>query len=115
MLTVGHCTHLVLKIALSALLVCMCVYLRAASAPRLLITSGMIRIPHDCMVKQVLQLHVAAVVGIISRCGLSIDPHHRNQPNKSKLELYKPSIHFSNHLKQLYISNKMECFSYKGG
>ena len=67
------------------------------------------------MVKQVLQLYVAAVVGIISRCGLSIDMHHGNQPNKSKLELYKPSIHFSSHLKRLYISNKMECFSYKGG
>ena len=36
---------------------------------------------------------MAAVVDIVSRHGLSIDPCHTNQPNKSKLELYKPLIH----------------------
>ena len=29
--------------------------------------------------------------------------------------LYKASIHCNSHLKQLYLSNKTECFSYKGG
>ena len=58
---------------------------------------------------------MAAVVGIISRRGLKIEVHHRNQPNKSKLVLYKPLLHFYSHLKQLYMSNKTECFSYKGG
>ena len=33
--------------------------------------------------------YMAAVVGIISRHGHSIDVHHRNLPNKSKLTLYK--------------------------
>ena len=35
---------------------------------------------------------MAALVGIIDWCGLGIDMHH-NQPNKSKLVLYKPLIH----------------------
>ena len=58
---------------------------------------------------------MAAVVGIISRRGITIEAYHRNQPNKSKLALYKPLLHFYSHLKQLYISNKMKRFSYKGG
>ena len=39
--------------------------------------------------------------------------HSRNQPNKSKLALYKSLLQFYSHLKQLYISNKVECFSYE--
>ena len=35
---------------------------------------------------------MAAVVGIISRRGLSIDAHSRNKPNKSKLALYNPIL-----------------------
>ena len=31
---------------------------------------------------------MAAIVGIISRCGLIIDVHHRNQYNRSKIEMY---------------------------
>ena len=58
---------------------------------------------------------MAAIVSIDSRLGLRIEAHCRNQPNKSKLALYKPLLHFYSHLKQLYISNKTECFSYKGG
>ena len=50
--------------------------------------------------------------GIDSRHGLIIDERHRNQPNKSKLALYKPLLHFYS---QLYMSNKMEHFSYKCG
>ena len=58
---------------------------------------------------------MTAVVGIVNRYGLRIAVCHSNQPNKTKLSLYKCYFHFSNHLKQLYISNRMERFSYKGG
>ena len=54
----------------------------------------------------------AGVVGIINRCGL--DVHHRNKLNKTKYY----TVHYfdiNSHLKQLYISNRTECFSYKGG
>ena len=33
--------------------------------------------------------HIAAAVSIFCRQGLRIDVHHKNQPNKSKLLLYK--------------------------
>ena len=59
-------------------------------------------------------LYVAAVVGIVIRHGLNIDPHHENKPNKQKLVLHKPSIHFKSSLKWLYINSKIESFSYKG-
>ena len=55
---------------------------------------------------------IAAVVGILSRHGLSIYVHHEDHPNKHKLALYKPSIYFNSSTK---LSNKTECFSYKGG
>ena len=58
---------------------------------------------------------MAAIVSIISRHSLTIEVRHRKHPNKSKLALYKPLLHYYNHLKQLYISKKMEHFSYKGG
>ena len=57
---------------------------------------------------------MAAIVDIVSRRGLRIEARHRNQPNKSKLALYKPLLHLYSHLKQPYISNKTERFSYKG-
>ena len=57
---------------------------------------------------------MAAIIGIVSRRGLTIEVRCRNQPNKRKLALYKPLLHFYSHLKQLYISNKTEQFSYKG-
>ena len=66
------------------------------------------------LVKQVVQPYTAAVVGIVSRHGLRIEVHRRNQPNKSRLALCKPWIHFNSLLKQLYISNKVRCVSYKG-
>ena len=31
---------------------------------------------------------MAAIIGIISRHGLRIEAHHRNQPNKTKLALH---------------------------
>ena len=52
--------------------------------------------------------YVAAVVGIISRHGLSIDVHHGNQPNKHKPALYKPSTSFNSHLKLLYIDKQQK-------
>ena len=55
--------------------------------------------------------YMAAVIGIASRCGLTIEAHHRNQLNKSKLSLYKLLHHFNSHLKQLYISDKTECLN----
>ena len=58
---------------------------------------------------------MAAIAGIISRRGLRNEACHRNQPNKSKLALYKALVHFYSHLKQLYMSNKTEHYSYKGG
>ena len=58
---------------------------------------------------------MAPIVGIISRSGLRNEAHHRNQPIKSKLALHKPLLHIYSHLKQLYMSNKTEHFSYKGG
>ena len=59
--------------------------------------------------------YLAAVVGIIRLHGLRIEVQHRNLPNKTKPVLYKPLLYFKGCLKQLCISNKMKCFSYKGG
>ena len=53
---------------------------------------------------------MAAIVIVISGDGFTIEECHRNQ-----LALYKLLLHFNNHLKQLYISNKMEHFIYKDG
>ena len=58
---------------------------------------------------------MAAIVGFVTRRGLRIEVHRRNQPNKSKLALYKPLLRLYSHLKQPYISNKTKRFSYKGG
>ena len=58
---------------------------------------------------------MAIVVVIIIGRGLGFDTHHRHQPTKSCLALYKALIHCSSHYKQLYWSNKTELFSYKGG
>ena len=58
---------------------------------------------------------MTTIVGIVSRRGLTIEVHHIKQSIKSKLALYKPLLHFYNHLKQLYISNKTKRFIYKSG
>ena len=55
---------------------------------------------------------MAALVGIVSRRGLRIEVRRRNQPNKSKLALYKPLLYLYS---QPYISNKTKHFSCKGG
>ena len=91
--------------------VCVSVCLSVCLPPKLVITSGVIWTSHDWLNK-FYSFYIAAVFSIVSRCDLIIEAH---QPNKSRLVLCKPLIHFNSHLKQLYISNKMECFSYKGG
>ena len=53
---------------------------------------------------------MVAIVSIISTHGLRIEVRCRNQPNKSKLVLYKPLLHLYSHLTQLYISNKTKRF-----
>ena len=58
---------------------------------------------------------MAAIVGIVSRRGLRIEAPRRHKANKSKLALYKPLLCLYSHLKQPYISNRMKCYSYKGG
>ena len=43
---------------------------------------------------------MAAIVGIINRHSLKIEVHHRKQPKKSNLALYKTLLHFYSNLKQ---------------
>ena len=92
--------------------VCACVCI--SPPPRLLITSSMMWSQYDWL-NEFYSFYMTAIVSIISRRGLKIEAQHRSQPNKSKLALCKPWIHFNSLLKQLYISNKTEHFSYKGG
>ena len=68
----GFLKFLVHKYAHACVYVCVCLPLR------LPVTSGMIWIP--VMVKQVLliRIYVAAVVSMVSWCGLSIDAHGRS-------------------------------------
>ena len=61
------------------------------SAPRLLITSGVIWTPYDWLNK-FYSFYMAAVVVIDDGCGLTVEAHRINQPNKSKLLLYKPLL-----------------------
>ena len=74
----------------------------------------MIWTPYDWLNKYY-SFCIAAIVGIVSRGSLRIEARRRNQPNKNKLALYKPLLRLYSHSKQPYISNKMKCFSYKGG
>ena len=82
--------------------VCVCVCLPS----RLLLTSGVIWAPYDCLNK----FHSFCVAAVVDILGLSIDLHCRNQPiaNKSK-----PLIHINSHIKQLFKHNKMEHLSYE--
>ena len=45
---------------------------------------------------------MAGVVGIVSGHDVSIYTRRGNWPNKSKLVLYKPLLHYNSRLKQLY-------------
>ena len=70
-------------------------------------------IPYDRLNK-LYSHYMAATVGIVSSYmhGLTIKAHCRNQPNKSKLALYK--LLLSQSLKIAIHSNKMQHSSYKG-
>ena len=57
---------------------------------------------------------MAVVVGTVSRRGLRIESHYKNQPNNAKL-VCSHYFHFKSCLKQLYISNKMNTFVIKVG
>ena len=59
--------------------------------------------------------YMAAVVVIGDGHGLIIEAHRKNQPNKCKLLLCALLFYFNISFKRLYIRNKMELFSYKGG
>ena len=81
--------------------VCVCVCVRACVRPcvracvhpplRLLITSGVIWTPYDWLNK-IYSFYMAAVVIIDDGRGLTVEVCHINQPNKSKLSLYKPLL-----------------------
>ena len=86
--------------------VCVCAHVHVCPPLRLLITSGVMWIPYDWLNK-LYSFNVAAVVSIISRCGLSTKAHHESQPNKRKLALYKPSIHFNSRARQSASAIKM--------
>ena len=77
-------------------------------------TSGVIWTPYDWLNK-FYSFCMGAIVGFVSRHGLTIEAHGRNQPNKSKVALYKPLLHFYSDLKKLYIRNKTEHFNIKVG
>ena len=70
--------------------------------------------PYDWLNK-FCNIYMVAIVGTISRRGFRIEVCCRKQPHYSELSLYKHSFCFKNYLKQLYKSNKIECFSYKVG
>ena len=70
--------------------------------------------PYDWLNKFI-SFYIAAVVGVISGYGLSIDTCCGNPPNGSKLALYKLLICFNSHLKHTYVSKKTEYSGYKGG
>ena len=77
--------------------ICLVLCVSVCLPPRLVITSGVMWCdmdPYDWLNK-FCSFFMAAIVGIISRHGLTIKAHHRNQPNKSKLALYKPLLHFT--------------------
>ena len=61
------------------------------SAPRLLTTNGMMWTPFGWLNKGY-SFYMAAVVVISSGHSLRIEVCHSNQPNKSKLSLYKPLL-----------------------
>ena len=63
------------------------------------------------------KFNMAAVVSMVSRCGLIIEacPIETNLIRLSYHCRAKPLASYSHFQSQLYISNKIECFSYKGG
>ena len=85
--------------------VCVCVSTPKATYQYLLAWRGVIWTVYDLLnnfYSFYVHTYMAAVISIFSRCGLSTDACHKNQPNKSKLSLYKQLLS-TNNLKQLYI------------
>ena len=74
--------------------------MRVCPPPRLLITSGVIWTSYDWSNK-FYGFYVADEVDIDSGCDVSIYMRHGNYPDKSKLGLYKSSLHHNNHFIQL--------------
>ena len=72
--------------------VCACVCVCVCPPLRLLITSGVIWTPYDWLNKGFSFYNKAAVVIIGGGCCLRIEGRRSNQPNKSKLLLYKPLL-----------------------
>ena len=70
---------------------CVCTYVCVSLPPRLFISNGTIWTQHDWLNK-FYSFYMTAIVGIVSRHGLAVEAHHRNQPNKSKLVLHKPLL-----------------------
>ena len=65
----------------------MCVCASAPKASK--ITSGMIWTPYNWLSK-FYSFYMVAIIGIISRRGLTIEACHRNQPTNSNQVLCKP-------------------------
>ena len=82
-------------------------------APRLLlITSGMIWSPYHWLNKFytfIWQLQMVSLVDV------ALELNHVIKHNRVSQHYIRHYFHFKSHLKQLYISNKTECFNYKGG
>ena len=71
----------------------------------------------DVVLYGLLVIGYGSYIQLVSLVGMALQLKYiiKTIPNKTKLALDKPQqFHFKNHLKQLYISNKTECFSYKG-
>ena len=70
---------------------------------------------HVCVLKKFYSFYTAIVGGIVSRCGLTVEVCHRNQPNKNKLVLYKPLLSLKQSFKTAECNSKTERFIYKSG
>ena len=86
--------------------------------PRLLITSGVMWCDMDSisLVKQVLQLSYGSC-SMLSVMGMALELKRIVETYLIRVSYCCVSyyLHFNTPFKQLYTSNKMECFSYKGG
>ena len=89
-----------LEIAFVQELVCVCVCVHVCmclcTCPRQLITSGVMwpNMDPDNWLNKFYSFYMVAVVGIISRCDLSIEAHCKNQPIKYKPVLYNLLLSF---------------------
>ena len=116
----GQCAPDFLKVWKSGCVcVCACVHAYVhARVSRLLIASGIMWCDMDpvWLVQRVLQLLYSSC-SWVSSVGMTLElKHDRNQPSVTKIALYELLyLHFESPLKQLYISNRTEHFSYNDG